>query len=147
NKRKTGHCRISEKGVRYLLDQGIVKDLGSSPLRARDVKTKIGKAQYQYLIEVNEIYVGLSRDGWEFKDSRQAKREYRLNRSDLIQGILTKGGIAYGVYLLRENTQEQTVIKVLKEIYRSPIPNFLVFFKSKAGYELFQNKQEEMRTV
>lgn len=136
----------------YLTDAGL-KELTERDLKeAENVKSHhlyIKGSQRPYVVELNEIYVGLRKAGtrWEVLDSRYVKRMYNLNRANLIQGIITNGETHYGVYLLLGKPEIETYSRIINEIKRTPISDYIVFAKNEESFEMFMEESKKLGLV
>lgn len=132
NRRRTSCYYITDKGVRLLLREGCLE----KPVRSAK-HIRVNGARLRYVLEVNDIFLQLRKYGWVPRSGNDVKHLYKLNRADLIQGMLTDElGRDYGVYLVSEEPTEETVVKVVSEIRKSPIHSSIVFCKGATGYKM-----------
>lgn len=142
-KGRTSCYYITDKGIRLLLREGIIE----KPVRlAKHIRVE--GPQIYYLLDVNDIFLELRDWGWVPLSGNDVKRHYKLNRADMIQGMLTDmSGKRYGVYLVSREPEELAVSKVVSDIRKSPIHSSLIFCKGEAGYKLVRRMANEMNTL
>lgn len=140
--KRAAYYRITDKGINVLLDKKVI----SKPMRAFDLQ--VSKERLSYLKDVNTIMVELSIYGWQFKDSRQVKAKYILERGSLIQGLfISPDDKEYSLYLIAGEAEEKTVNKVLNEIKNLVIGDSLVFVKSIQSYQRFKKLREQNNII
>lgn len=123
----SGGCKRS--ACVYLTDSGL-KTLNKKG-RARDI---IDLRQQNFRVDMAEIYLKLKPHGWDWLNSRQAKREYNLNRNNKLVGIL-RGEYDYAVYFFTgKKARDATVEQVKSEIERNlahGLRNAIVFYRGE----------------
>lgn len=136
------YYRIATDGLRLLREHGYIEQ---KTLRLRGLE--VSRGFLPYVLLSNDIMIDLEKKGWEYQDSRAAKRMNRLemgriNNSDLIQGTLRhkeKPENLYGMYILLpqsdETLEEATMHKVIREIKNyKQINNFIIFSRNQSLY-------------
>jgi hypothetical protein len=142
-RKKTACYVITNRGIGVLEEEGKIK---GQRLSAKD--NRVEGSQLYYIVETNELYAQLRLYGWEMQDSREIKRRYQMNRSNLIQGALVNPDkMVLGFYILQSNPDEETVIKIIKEIENARIQQFIIFCKAKEGYDKVQRKLNRKKGI
>ncbi|AQS55676.1 replication-relaxation family protein [Novibacillus thermophilus] len=139
--RKQTSCYfITDKGIRVLLREGVIE----RPVRqAKNIQIK--GPHLRYVVETNDIYLQLRDYGWTVLGGREVKNEFKLNRADLIQGMLISGdGEKFGIYIVSDNPAEHTASKIVTEIGNSRLPSHIVFCRGKSGYEMVRDRARKM---
>jgi hypothetical protein len=126
NGRNEAIYRITERGVRLLLERGLLKD--SEVVRARDLE--FSPMQKDVMMEAGELRFTLP--DIPYLDSRAFKRKHEMNRSELVLGGFELPDGDCALYIVRENPKEQTIQRLVREIGapKSNISRYLVFYKS-----------------
>jgi DNA-binding PadR family transcriptional regulator len=124
NGRNEAHYRITEKGVRLLVEKGMLQE--QEVVRARDLE--LSPLQRDVILDANEMRFKCNVP---YLDSRAFKRKHELNRGELVVGGFENKGGDYALYILRESPKEQTLSRLIKEIQtaRIGIGGYLVFYK------------------
>lgn len=125
--------RITEVGMECLARNGMTVNDHAGNLYV--------KPNYlPYVLLANDVMVELSVAGWEVWDSRKVKREYNLDKSMQIHGLLIDpDGKRYGFYTMAQGIMINNLAKIVAEIRDTHqyIGNFIVFSKGKGSYEQF----------
>lgn len=126
----TSGYRLTDTGIALLKQQG-----DNITHNADDLK--VSKATLTYLLTTNDIMVHLHPE-WAFRDSREIKNRYNLNRGDMIQGAFVgKGDIDYAFYVLLHHTHEVNINKMVREIKTSNMAHHIIFTKGKSSFDRF----------
>jgi len=131
---------LTDKAIKYLYDLGKIKRI----LRAKDLR--ISGMRLVYLVDVNEVFVQMKQHGWDMYDSRDTKEMFNINRGSYIQGMLHHDeGEKYGLYVLTNDPQEETVHRLITEIkeLRSEMESIIVLAKTQDGYGAFTEKLKQ----
>lgn len=125
NGRNEAIYRITERGVRLLVERGALKE--GEAVRARDLE--FSRMQKDVMMEAGELRFTLPEIP--YLDSRTFKRKHEMNRSELVLGGFELPDGDCALYIMRDNPKEQTVQRLVREIGapRSNISRYLVFCK------------------
>jgi len=132
NGRNEALYRITERGVRLLVERGALEE--SEAVRARDLE--FSPMQRDVMLEAGELRFALP--AIPYLDSRTFKRKHEMNRSELVLGGFELPDGDCALYIVRENPKEQTVQRLVREIGapKSNISRYLVLHKSdKSPFE------------
>lgn len=145
SKKLEAHYRISERGIRILVDRGIIE---KGQARARDLE--LSEKQRSYITDANEIAFKCS--PITYLDSRMIKRKYSLNRGDLVLGAFSVISGDYMIYILAQQAYEITIERIIKEIQsekkdKSSITGYLVFYKDQSTRETFERHSKTIGLV
>jgi hypothetical protein len=137
--RKSASCYfLTDKGIAFLIETGRIE-----PTNARAKDIRIEGRHLPAIVEVNQFYAELTPQ-WTFQDSREVKRKYHMNRANLIQGSLqNEEGNEFGLYLIQSNPEEETLLKLIKEILNERLKHYFIFCKGREGYIAIKNKVRE----
>lgn len=128
--------RISEGGISCLIEAGRIKQTELSKVKQAH-HLRVNPSFLPYLLLVNEIYLCLECDGWQFTDSRDAKKKYGLNRSDNIQGLLKheSNETEYALYLF-DKPSHKHMKKLLREMHNyDRLNSKAIFFTNLQTFE------------
>ncbi|WP_414854188.1 replication-relaxation family protein [Brevibacillus sp. IT-7CA2] len=121
---------ITEKGLRILEVQG----LSNKERRARD--NKPSGIRLSSVIERNELYTQLLPYKWSFVNGRDFKKTNGINRGALLSGLfIRQDGKQFVLYILENNTRDQTFLKLQREIKLLSDRNILILCKGPVIYE------------
>ena len=145
SKKLEAHYRISERGIRLLLDREIIEH---GQARARDLV--ISEKQRSYITDANEIAFKCS--PLTFLDSRMIKRKYSLNRGDLVLGAFSVSSGDYMIYILAKQAYKITIERIIKEIKsekkdKSSIAGYFVFYKEHSTRDTFERLSKKLGIV
>jgi|GEM_PF-3244815 len=108
--RQGNYHRISETGIACLRKQGYPVERRADDLRVR-------RFHLPFVLSTNNILVKLEQAGWTVQDSRNVKRQYNLNRSSNVQGIITSpAGPAFTIYTFMHSTSAKNLAKIIREM-------------------------------
>ncbi|QKY69422.1 replication-relaxation family protein [Lentibacillus sp. CBA3610] len=108
--RQGNYHRISETGIACLRKQGYPVERRADDLRVR-------RFHLPFVLSTNNILVKLEQAGWTVQDSRDVKRQYNLNRSSNVQGIITSPeGPAFTIYTFMHSTSAKNLAKIIREM-------------------------------
>jgi hypothetical protein len=136
------YCLITEKGIRLLVERGMIPEKDA---RARDLK--LTEKQRAYIMDANEIHFRLNMPKLTFLNSRQIKRQYQLNRGNLVAGAFSTGEKNHFLYVLQEEVKLDTLKRMAKELgeVKQRMGGYLVYARSaeaKNALERILEKQE-----
>ncbi|WP_028987596.1 replication-relaxation family protein [Thermicanus aegyptius] len=139
----TGGYYITDKGITLLHKNGKIES------KVPAANNRVNQKQIGYLAKVNQIFLELAKSGWQYKDSREVKREENRNRGDLVQGkLISPAGVEYEIYYLEDKAKEVAIVKVIKEItFIAKTTNIAVFFGGETSFRNFIEKSNQLRLV
>lgn len=128
--RQGKYHRLSQKGLNYLKQHGLITEQTANDLRVRDNRLP-------YLLVGNELSIDLEESGWIFKDSREIKKLDSVNRGDVLHGTLTNPNSdkEYLIYVLLQSVQPEMLKQIKNEINRIPITNALVITRGVQSFK------------
>jgi hypothetical protein len=121
----------------YISDKGIELITGSNSISSNKLVRKKMNDHYDKL---GRLYTSLRGSGWEYLNSREIKAQYRLNRTERIDGGLRYGDDMYAFYLLSDNPIKRTILKIRTEIKRHKekgLYNTIIFCTTPNTMRLF----------
>lgn len=122
--------RVSSRAINLLKDNGYTVNLTADDIR-------ISSYRLPYLLVGNELCIHLRELGWHFTDSRAIKMFKQLNRGDVLHGTITNPGESkeYSIYVFLKSVLPKTLVRVKKEIMRTPFENVLVVTRGSESYQ------------
>lgn len=126
NGRNEALYRITERGVRLLIERGALEE--NEVVRARDLE--FSPMQRDVMLEAGELRFALP--DIPYLDSRTFKRRHEMNRSELVLGGFELPDGDCALYIVRDNPKEQTIQRLVREIGapKANISRYLVLHKS-----------------
>jgi hypothetical protein len=129
NNKRGGCYYVTEKAIDLLEEYELI----DQKRRARD--NKVQGPALPHIIEVNELYVQLTHYGWQFNPSREVKAKFGMNRSAVIKGsLVNRDGKEFVIYLLEENSREDMIEQIAREIQAHDLKHVFLFCKGKESY-------------
>ncbi|MFC3041607.1 replication-relaxation family protein [Virgibacillus xinjiangensis] len=127
--RQGNYHRISEAGIACLRKQGYPAERRADDLRVR-------RFHLPFVLTTNNILIKLEQAGWTVQDSRDVKKQYRLNRSTNVQGrVTTPDGMAFVIYTFLHSTSAKNLQKIIREMEQHRFFDTYAFFTK--GQESF----------
>ena len=130
NQRRQGsYFRISGKGITLLRKNGYSVDSTADDL-------KVTRYRIPYLLTANELALSLTNAGWKYKDSREIKKSYDLNKTDILQGSLINSNKdkEYALYILFKKVYRDTLSRIKSEINRNRFENVLLTTRGELSF-------------
>ncbi|GAB3051310.1 replication-relaxation family protein [Virgibacillus ainsalahensis] len=150
--RQGNYHRISESGIACLRKQGYPLERKADDLRVR-------RFHLPFLLSTNNILVKLEQAGWTVQDSRDVKKQFNLNRSNNVQGMITSPtGIVFAIYTFLHSTSAKNLEKIIREIdqHRSDVITesgqryfdaYAFFAKGKESFNQVVNRLMDSRAI
>jgi len=128
--RQGNYHRLGERGIRLLKENGFNTVLRADSLRVR-------RERLPYILSGHDFVIPLIKQGWIYKDSREVKRLYNLNRGDILHGTLTTPDKTkeYLIYIMLQSVQSKTLRKIKSEIKRIPVESAILIARGKKSFD------------
>lgn len=96
----------------------------------------------QHRVAVAEAFLQAEAAGWEWRNSREAKKRYRMNRGSWLEGTLVMDGVEYGFYLLDGEMNGEQIKSIQKEIHNRTdfdLNRFIVLHRRDEWADVFND--------
>lgn len=135
------HYRVTEKGLRLLLKQGLIPEID---VRAR--KLQLTKQHYPTVIGANDVFIHLGE--YICYGSRLTKKRHDLDRGDLVAGSIESRFKQHSIYILQNNLRRETMFRLLSEIDKNSSSTFdsqIIYFKGADARAFFFSEYRKNR--